>query len=236
MALPRLLLAAIAALGACAPAAERPGSLRVAFFTGGGYHDYKTLAPLLTAKIAELADVTFDVKWTLKDLQDARDFSRWDAVVYDTCYDDPGNDPGLIERLRSVTREGKPAVFIHCAVHTFRISEDWARCCGQLSRTHAPYQAFSTEKVDPGHPVLQGWPDDWRTEGDELYKTLELYEHARPLLKAKGTQDVVCWTATYGKGRIFATTLGHDLKTAGRPEYHRLLARGLLWACGRLDR
>jgi hypothetical protein len=33
---------------------------------------------------------------------------------------------------------------------------------------------------------------------------------------------------------VFATTLGHDLKTAGMPEYHRLLANGLLWACGKL--
>jgi type 1 glutamine amidotransferase len=43
----------------------------------------------------------------------------------------------------------------------------------------------------------------------------------------------VSWTSSYGKGRVFATTLGHDMKTASLPTYQRLLADGLLWACGK---
>jgi type 1 glutamine amidotransferase len=216
----------------------RPEPLKVVFFTGGGYHDYKKLAPLLTEKMAALANVKFDVKWDLAGLKELKDGAAYDAVVYDTCFDDAKDDPELIERLRKVTREGKPTVMIHCAVHTFRVNKDWSECCGQLSRVHDPYQAFGTEKADKDHPVMKTWPDEWKTEGDELYNTIELYKDSHALLKAKspktGKEHVVCWTVTYGKGKVFATTLGHDLKTAGQADYHRLLAYGLLWTCGKL--
>ena len=61
---------------------------------------------------------------------------------------------------------------------------------------------------------------------------------AHPLLKVKsphdGREHVVAWTNQIGKGKVFATTLGHDQKTANDPDYQKLLARGLLWVCGRL--
>ena len=41
-------------------------------------------------------------------------------------------------------------------------------------------------------------------------------------------------TLAFGKGRVFHTTLGHDMKTGNDPAYHRLLANGILWACGQL--
>jgi type 1 glutamine amidotransferase len=46
---------------------------------------------------------------------------------------------------------------------------------------------------------------------------------------------VVCWTYQFEKGRVFCTTLGHDLKTATAPEYLQLLVNGLLWSCGKLE-
>jgi type 1 glutamine amidotransferase len=46
---------------------------------------------------------------------------------------------------------------------------------------------------------------------------------------------VVAWVQTLGKGRVFGTTLGHDLQTCGDVDYQRLLAAGLLWACGKLS-
>ena len=62
---------------------------------------------------------------------------------------------------------------------------------------------------------------------------------AQPLLKVKsphdGREHIVCWTHNYGRGRVFATTLGHDLKTAQSLDYLRLLANGIVWACDKLD-
>jgi uncharacterized protein len=108
------------------------------------------------------------------------------------------------------------------------------------SRVHDPYRPFSTEKA-PGakdQPILKSFPDDWKTAGDELYNTVKLMPTAEPLLTAKspssGKTHTVAWVNHYGKTRIFGTTLGHDMKTGADPDYQRLLAFGLLWACGKL--
>ena len=59
------------------------------------------------------------------------------------------------------------------------------------------------------------------------------------MAKAYGTETkqdhVVIWLNTYGKGRSFVTTLGHTDETMKTDVYLDLVARGLLWACGKLN-
>ncbi|MEM7391555.1 MAG: hypothetical protein AAF492_04335, partial [Verrucomicrobiota bacterium] len=43
------------------------------------------------------------------------------------------------------------------------------------------------------------------------------------------------WVNTYEKSKVFATTLGHHNVTMEATEYLDLVARGLLWACGKLN-
>lgn len=220
-------------------AAQKP--LRGLFLTGGGYHDYEKLAPYLTTNISQLVNVSFDVSFDLNVLKDEKFADAYDVVVYDVCFDEA--DSALLENALKVTRAGKPTVMIHCAVHAFRRSDkvrEWENCCGMRSKVHDPYQAFATEKLDKNHPLMKNFPDDWKTPGDELYQTIELIQGSHPLLKAKSPRDgrehIVCWTHDYGKGHVFATTLGHDMKTAQSPDYLRLLANGILWACDKLDK
>jgi type 1 glutamine amidotransferase len=40
----------------------------------------------------------------------------------------------------------------------------------------------------------------------------------------------VAWTNKYGKGRVFAMTIGHDMETWRRVSYLTLLCRGVEWA------
>jgi type 1 glutamine amidotransferase len=40
---------------------------------------------------------------------------------------------------------------------------------------------------------------------------------------------------TYGKAKVFGTTMGHNNSTMEAPVFLDLVARGLLWACGKLD-
>ena len=220
------------------PAAAEPPKLRALFVTGGGYHDYETLAPLLCRKIAERASVRFDLQWGLDAFADPKRAEAYDVLVFDYCHEEIGDRTWADTAMKAVRESGKPAVLIHCAVHAIRWSPEWTACCGMLSRAHDPFQAFGTTKADPAHPTLQGWPDDWKTEGDELYQTITFPETSHPLLRAKsptdGREHVVAWWHDYGKSKIFATTLGHDIKTAGLQDYQDFLTRGLLWVCGKL--
>jgi uncharacterized protein len=217
-----------------------PAPLKVLFITGGGYHDYNKLAPHLTTELGALVNATFDVKFGLEVLHNPKFADAYDAVIYDVC-DDEAPDDTLANALQTA-KAGKPSVLIHCAVHAFRKSpkiSDWEAFCGMRSKVHDPFGPFSVTKLDSASPITRAFPADWSTAGDELYQTISINPESHQLLKAKSPKDgrehIVCWTYQYGNGRVFATTLGHDMKTAATSDYLRLLANGLLWSCGKLE-
>ena len=53
--------------------------------------------------------------------------------------------------------------------------------------------------------------------------------------RIKGTTIPVVWKKKYGKGRIFYTSLGHNIKVFEIPEAMTIMKRGILWAIGELD-
>jgi len=233
-------LLAVLALSLCSVhAAGPPKPLRALLFVGGGYHDYATLAPHLVTNLSRLVNITFDVKDNLEPLRDPKFADGYDVVVYDWCFDQAPDD--VLDHALKTTAEGKPTVMIHCAVHAFRNSPkigDWETCCGMRSKVHDKYEPFTVQQLDPENPITKFFPDGWKTPGDELYQTISMQTDAQQLLKVKSPQDghehVVCWTCRYKKGPVFATTLGHDMKTSTAPEYLRLLANGILSVCGKL--
>jgi type 1 glutamine amidotransferase len=214
--------------------------LKALFLTGGGYHDYQKLAPFLTNSFGQRVNITFDVDFSLSRLDNKNFADAYDVVVYDVCFDNAA-DAELDNALNAI-RAGKPAVMIHCAVHSFRNSpkvHEWEAGVGMRSKVHDAFGPFQTKKVDAASPILNGFPDDWRTPGDELYQTIDFPKGSHALLSAKSPRDgrvhIVCWTQTFGQGRVFATTLGHDMQTTDDPAYLGLLARGLLWSCDKLE-
>ena len=228
----------LAALGSIAVAAEpeSPAPLKAVFFTGGCCHDYKTLPPLLTGGISKYANVQWTIKEGMDHFKDPKFAEDFDVLVFDNCFDANGKSE-LADNISRAIRDGKPAVFIHCAMHTLR-ETDYYKCLGLHTVKHDTLRAFSTKKADPAHPIVQCWPDDWTTPGDELYQNLEFPETSHSLLTAYSVESkkdhVVAWVHTFGKGRAFGTTLGHDTKTAGQDVYQHLLANGLLWTVDKL--
>ncbi|MBN2476120.1 MAG: ThuA domain-containing protein [Pirellulales bacterium] len=224
---------------ACRAGAEETPKLKGLWCTGGCCHDYKKHAPLLTEKIAELANVEFKIVFGLEQFQN-KDYAKgYDLVVYDLCYaDEKGKE--LIGNVTGTIAAGKPAVIIHCSLHNFRSAEfdDWREAMGMTSKSHDRFRELKTKKV-AGHPTTDFWPADWSTPGDELYQTIKLWPSATALMTVYSPDSkkdhVVTWVNRYGKGRVFATTLGHNLLTVGQEEYHQLLANGVLWVCGKLD-
>lgn len=220
------------------PATTSP--LKALFITGGVYHDYDKLAPYLTSQLSKLINIQFQVVPDLKPLLSAHFADGYDLIIYDFCVDDV--DPVALDHALQVGRDGKPTVFIHCAIHSFRNSpkiHDWEDYVGLRSKFHDSFGPFGAQRVLPSNPITAGFPAGWKTSGDELYQTIEVLPGTEPLITAKSPVDgrvhVVAWFHNYGRARVFATTLGHDSETAESPAYLRLLANGILWACHKLD-
>ena len=239
-----LQFALLTASPAATPASRREASatplLKALFITGGVYHDYDKLAPYLTSHLSELINIRFDIISDFKKLDSKHFADGYDLIVYDFCLDDA--DPIALDHALQVGRKGKPTVFIHCAIHSFRNSSkvhEWEDYVGLRSKFHDTFGPFRTQKVTTCNSIVDGFPDDWKTSGDELYQTIKVLPKTQPLITAKSPADgrvhIVAWTHSYGRARVFATTLGHDSETAESPAYLRLLANGILWACDKLD-
>ncbi len=224
----------VGARGATPP--EAP--IRALYITGGGWHEFKALAPLLTSGISRFANVTWQIAWETPTMRPATFADGFDVVVYNGCFDDTKEPVELVNALR-IIRDGKPAVMIHCAAHSFKYSDDWTAAVGLRTRKHDDFRALTARKVEPDNPIIRFWPASWSTTGDEMYQNIDFPASSTALLTVHSVESdkdhVVAWTHVYGKGRVFGTTLGHGLETASQADYQHLLANGLLWAAGKLE-
>jgi uncharacterized protein len=215
--------------------------LTVLWCSGGGFHDYKNLTPLLTQAIQKYASVRFVVETDYKHWADKGFADKYDAVVYFFSYHDKEAKP-VVENIAATIRAGKPALIIHGTLHSFRElgkdRDDFCEAIGLTSVKHDKSTTLTTKKVSD-HPITRFWPDDWTTSKDELYQNVKLWPHAKPLMtcysETSKKDHVVTWINQYGKARVFGTSLGHGKPTTDRESYHRLLANGLLWICDKLD-
>lgn len=221
--------------------AEEPPSLKVLWCTGGTSHDYKGLTTFLTQAIQTHANVRFDISTDYKAWANKGFADKYDAVVFFFTYHDKTAQP-VVDNIAATVRAGKPTVFIHGALHSFRELEGgrdaYCEAIGITSVKHDRIGPLTTKKVTD-HPVTRFWPDDWKTPHDELYQNVKVWPNATPLLTAfsetSKKDHVVAWLNHYGKARVFGTSLGHDKQTAGMDVYPQLLANGLLWVCDKLD-
>ena len=86
---------------------------------------------------------------------------------------------------------------------------------------------------------MKGLPKVWMHQGDELYATLRgpgenmtvlATAHSDPANKGTGRDEPILITLTYGKGRIFHTTMGHDISALSCVGFIATLQRGTEWA------
>jgi uncharacterized protein len=155
--------------------------------------------------------------------------------------DEENAAPKPVDGIAKAHFEGVPAMMLHCSTHSCRAAktDEWRKCVGQTSMSHEKNRDLKVRNVAQDHPVVKGFPKEWLDPKDELYKNEKLWDNFKPLATAYGEDTKkdhhVIWVNEYGKAKVFGTTLGHGNHTMQDPVYLDLVARGLLWACGKLD-
>ena len=223
--------------------------VKALLITGGCCHDYKFQAAALTEGLEARADIEWDVvidggtgtKAEI-DLYKDPDWAKpYDVVVHNECFADTKN-PDYIRRITAAHKAGKPAVVIHCAMHTYRAADfdDWREFLGVESRHHEHQSKYPVKVAENAadHPVMKGFPADWTTPMDELYIIKKLFPTATALATSKseksGEAQPVIWVNDYHGTRVFGTTYGHTNDTFQDKTFIDVLARGTLWAAGKM--
>jgi uncharacterized protein len=105
--------------------------------------------------------------------------------------------------------------------------------------SHGNRLPFLVTAQDSEHPILKGLPKMWMHAGDELYATMRgpgqnmkvlATAHSDPANHGTGRDEPMLMVLSYGKGRIFHTTMGHDIPALSCVGFIVTLQRGAEWA------
>ncbi|MHC4692497.1 MAG: ThuA domain-containing protein [Planctomycetota bacterium] len=155
-------------------------------------------------------------------------------------------DKAVKQSILEYIRSGKGIVGIHAATAAFQNWPEYGEIMGGYYAGHI-HQEVVIRPEDPKHPVNACFGGKPFTIKDEIYIFREPYSrkkvHVIASLDLSRMEDpqkrpdkdyAVSWVRTYGKGRVFYTTLGHDAATYWNPVFLQHLLAGVQFAIGDL--
>lgn len=105
--------------------------------------------------------------------------------------------------------------------------------------SHGKRTPFQVVLREPNHPIVRGLPTVWMHQGDELYArmrgpgknmTVLATAFSDPANAGSGRDEPQLMVLSFGKGRIFHTTFGHDMVALSSVDFVVTLQRGVEWA------
>ena len=146
-------------------------------------------------------DIAYNPDKTTKatfEIYKAKDWDKdFDVIIHDECSADV-TDPAYVGAILGAHKAGKPAVNLHCAMHSYRWGNfreavqpgadnaGWYEMIGLQSTRHGPKEPIEvtyynlTEKPSP---ITKGL-ENWKTINEELYNNIQLLG-ATPLASGK---------------------------------------------------
>ena len=227
--------------GELAAAETPPPKARVLIVTGIDYpgHLWRKTAPEVAAAIRR--DNRLEV-FTVEDpnFLDSTALTNYSTVVlHFQNWQTAGPGPATRTNLAHFVSAGGGLISLHFACGAW--TGEWPEFVDILGRVydpklppHDPYGKFRVQIVDPDHPVTKGLAAFDTT--DELYTCLAGDRPIHILASATSVLDKkdhpMAFVRTFGKGRVFLTTLGHDVAAVTNSSVPELIRRASAWTAG----
>jgi type 1 glutamine amidotransferase len=236
-----LLMILAVAISAAPEDAAQVEPIRVLLLSGEDHpaHHWKETGPVVRKVLEE--DKRFDVR-----IVEDREFLAAPAIFdYDVLflhfkdYEPSTREQEIRDNLAKFVEQGKGLVVFHFACGAFGDWPEFEKVAGRVwdkKTSHDRRRKFAVEVVDQEHPITRGMKDF--QADDELYICLVGEQPVKILATARsektGKDHPMAFVLEYGKGRVFHTPLGHDVRSIEMPGVAELIRRGCLWTARRL--
>ena len=264
------LACATLAFASVAPAADPIRVMLLDGESGGSYHKWKLITPLLQKQLEETGLFHVDVVTAPPAGGDYAafrpDFGKYAVAVWNYDAPDERWPAELKASFEKYVRGGGGFVSVHAADNAFpnwqafnemigvggwrgrneKSGPFWFLKDGKLTSDPAPGAAGSHGQRTPfqiavrqEHPIVNGLPKSWMHQGDELYARLRgpgknmtvlATAYSDPANSGSGHDEPMLMVLSYGQGRVFHTTLGHDVNALSSVDFVVTFQRGTEWA------
>ena len=232
------LIALLATLATAEP-------IRVLFISGRNNHKWKLTTPSIKKTLEDTGRFKVDVT------EKPSEITAKLLANYDVIFNGWTGYPKTTGHLWGLDTEkaiddfvagGKGMASFHAGSSSFHDWDGFQKIIGAVwgkGTGHGRYHEFTVDMTDVDHPITRGMKS-FKTS-DELWHKLAVLQPTpgRKVLctamsaksnRGTGKNEPIAICTTFGKGRGFYTSLGHDVKALENPGCKMLMLRGIEWA------
>lgn len=180
----------------------------------------------------------------------AKNLNNFDAVLFYTGGDLEMDDQQKKDFISFIHDDGKGFIGIHSAAITFTHWPEYGDMIGGYYDEH-PWGTFNAPIIveDPAFPGMRQFPPAFNLL-DEIYQVKDFSrEKCRVLMRLDASKldlknprvhrtdkdFAVTWAKMYGKGRVYYSTLGHQMEDWDRPDMQKMYTEAIRWSMGLED-
>ncbi len=171
----------------------------------------------------------------------AENLKKYDAVMFlNTTGELPISEENK-QAFLDWLKKGKGFIGVHAATDTFYKWPEYGKLIGGYFDGHPWHQKIRVKVEDQKHPSTQGLGPSFEIT-DEIYQFRDWSRQDKKVLLSvdnssidvsrgkRSDQDyAISWCRSYGKGRVFYTSLGHREDVWTNPLYQKHLEGGIKW-------
>ena len=177
----------------------------------------------------------------------AKNLNDFDAILMFTGGDLEMDAQQRADFLSFIHDDGKGLIGVHSAAITWVKWPEFVDMLGGDFDEH-PWKTFNAPIIveDPGFPGMQQWPHEFMLT-DEIYQMKDFSRDKvrvlmrldpckldldNPRVHRKDHDFAVTWAKSYGKGRVYYSTLGHPKENWDDPRLQTMYTEAIKWAMG----
>jgi type 1 glutamine amidotransferase len=210
--------------------------MKKALIVWGGWdgHEPKQVADVFAAQLRK-NDFEVEVSETLDSFLDADKLRGLDLIVPEWTMGTISNEQ--LKGILSAVEGGVGIAGVHGGMaDSFRQACEWQFMVGGQWVAHPggviDYRVHIVDHVD----CVTAGLDHFDMHSEQYYMHVDPSSRvlATTTFECNGCTMPVAWKRTWGKGRVFYSSLGHVAKDFEVPEALTIITRGMLWAAGTL--